>query len=169
MALLSSYVAGTLLWVAVSIAEAQADKLCITSTNMAESPSLAIVLTHQLIQTLYQCYWLDTLASCGAWMLLRAAAPFAVSLACTRSISATTTLASPFCKLFIHLSLLIIITCDHMDVWDDAALLIYIIWVQGQHDTRDDGSYTNPAALLTRISQATHQIRHKSESICVMD
>ena len=72
----------------------------------------------------------SVLASCRAGTLLLDVASIALPLADTRAISATTMLAAPFYKLFIHLQLLLLIlliTCDHMDVWDVAALLVLLL------------------------------------------
>ena len=165
----SSCGAGTLLWAAASITETQDDKLRITSTNIAASPLLAVAPAQGLGQSLRLCNGLNKLASCGAGMLRWVVRSVAMARFNNRSITATTTRASPFHKRFIHFQLLPLIICNRMDEWNVTALLhcwqICKYWVQGQDDTQDEASH-NHAALWTRISQAAHQIRHKRASIC---
>ena len=113
------------------------------------------------------------LVSCVAGTLLMVAASFVTAGSDDRSISATTMPASPFFKLIIHLQLLLIITCDHLDVWDVAALLpcclVRVFSVARVVQVVDDASNTKPcnhATLKTRVLPATRKFMYKRESIC---
>ena len=124
----ASYVAGTLLWAAASGVDCHCWIHRWTIVTLAPpSPFQATALTQRLFQTLLLSTWLVLLGSYAAGMLLWVVASTAVSLANTRSITTTTIHSPPFFKLFIHLQLLLLVTCDHMDVWDVAALLPFCL------------------------------------------
>ena len=124
--MVASCVAGTLLWAAASMAVAQADNESASATTMLASAFHATGLTNRMFPSLHLSIWMTILTSCVAGTLQRAGALIAMSQADMRAMSTTTMVASTFCKLFIHLPLLLLITCDHMDVcdvWVVAAIL----------------------------------------------